>query len=66
MPSRRQGDDIKADYVGFEVEDAFVVGYGLDYAEKYGTCLYRHLKPEIYGLKGVGIRYGILKDVKFS
>mgnify|MGYP002264443831 CR=1 FL=1 len=33
-PSRRKAD-IRADYAGFEVEDAFVVGYGLDYAEKY-------------------------------
>jgi hypoxanthine phosphoribosyltransferase len=33
-PSRRQVD-IKVDYVGFEIEDTFVVGYGLDYNEKY-------------------------------
>lgn len=33
-PSRRKAD-IKADYVGFEVPDVFVIGYGLDYAEKY-------------------------------
>ena len=47
-PSRRRAD-IKADYVGFEVEDAFVVGYGLDYAEKYRNLPYIGiLKPEIY------------------
>ena len=47
-PSRRRAD-IKADYVGFEVEDAFVVGYGLDYAEKYRNLSYIGiLKPEIY------------------
>ena len=33
-PSRRQVD-VKVDYVGFTIEDKFVVGYGLDYAEKY-------------------------------
>lgn len=36
-PSRREVD-MKIDYVGFEIEDRFVVGYGLDYDEKY-----RHL-----------------------
>ena len=42
-------DFIKADYSGFEVEDAFVVGYGLDYAEKYRNLPYIGiLKPEIY------------------
>jgi hypoxanthine phosphoribosyltransferase len=47
-PSRRKAD-IKADYLGFEVEDAFVVGYGLDYAEKYRNLPYIGiLKPEIY------------------
>ena len=47
-PARRKAD-IKADYVGFEVEDAFVVGYGLDYAEKYRNLPYIGvLKPEIY------------------
>lgn len=33
-PSRRT-TGFKADYVGFEVEDLFVVGYGLDYDQKY-------------------------------
>lgn len=33
-PSRRLVD-VKVDYVGFTIEDRFVVGYGLDYAEKY-------------------------------
>ncbi len=27
--------DVKIDYIGFEIPDAFVVGYGLDYAQKY-------------------------------
>jgi hypoxanthine phosphoribosyltransferase len=33
-PSRRK-QPMKADYLGFTIEDLFVVGYGLDYAEKY-------------------------------
>jgi hypoxanthine phosphoribosyltransferase len=33
-PSRRQVD-VSVDYIGFTIEDRFVVGYGLDYAEKY-------------------------------
>ncbi|MGO9126627.1 MAG: hypoxanthine phosphoribosyltransferase [Terriglobales bacterium] len=33
-PSRRK-QPLKADYVGFAIPDEFVVGYGLDYAEKY-------------------------------
>src|SRR5207302_9524135 len=33
-PSRRK-QPIEADYVGFKIPDEFVVGYGLDYAEKY-------------------------------
>ena len=31
---------IKVKYVGFEIEDRFVVGYGLDYAEKYREIPY--------------------------
>ena len=31
----RREVDIKADYVGFEAPNAFVIGYGLDYAQKY-------------------------------
>jgi hypoxanthine phosphoribosyltransferase len=33
-PSRRKVD-VKVDYIGFTIEDRFVVGYGLDYGEKY-------------------------------
>ena len=47
-PARRNAP-ITADYIGFECEDAFVVGYGLDYAEKYRNLPYiGTLKPEIY------------------
>ena len=41
--------DIKADYIGFEVPNEFVVGYGLDYAERYRNLPYVGiLKPAIY------------------
>ena len=43
-PSRRKVD-FEGDYVGFKIPDEFVVGYGLDYAEKY-----RNL-PEVCTLK---------------
>ena len=33
-PSRRV-EDVRADYAGFEIPDLFVIGYGLDYAERY-------------------------------
>lgn len=47
-PSGRKVD-IKADYVGFNVPNAFVVGYGLDYNEKYRNLPYIGvLKPEVY------------------
>ena len=47
-PSRRKAQ-IEPDYLGFEVPDEFVVGYGLDYDEKYRNLPYVGvLKPEIY------------------
>jgi hypoxanthine phosphoribosyltransferase len=38
-PSRRQVD-VKVEYIGFEIEDKFVVGYGLDFAEQYRNVPY--------------------------
>lgn len=47
-PSRRKAD-VKADYYGFDIPDEFVVGYGLDYDEKYRNLSYIGvLKPEVY------------------
>jgi hypoxanthine phosphoribosyltransferase len=47
-PSRRKAD-IAADYCGFSVPDEFVVGYGLDYAERYRNLPFIGvLKQEIY------------------
>jgi hypoxanthine phosphoribosyltransferase len=38
-PSRRRVE-VPVDYVGFTIEDKFVVGYGLDYAEQYRNLPY--------------------------
>jgi hypoxanthine phosphoribosyltransferase len=47
-PARRQVP-IEADYLGFVCPDEFVVGYGLDYAERYRNLPFiASLKPEIY------------------
>ena len=49
-PSRRQVD-LQADYIGFSVPDEFVIGYGLDYDEKYRNLPYIGiLKPEVYSV----------------
>ncbi len=48
-PERRVVDDIFADYSGAEVPDEFVVGYGLDYDEKYRNLPYIGvLKRKVY------------------
>ena len=47
-PSRRVVE-FTPDYIGLEIPDEFVVGYGLDYAEKYRALPYVGiLKPEVY------------------
>lgn len=48
-PSRREVD-IEGDYIGFKIPNEFVIGYGLDYDQKYrnlpDVCV---LAPEVYG-----------------
>lgn len=47
-PARRKVD-LKVDYIGFEIPDAFIVGYGIDYAERYRNLPYvAVLKEEVY------------------
>jgi hypoxanthine phosphoribosyltransferase len=43
----RRQIDIPLDYVGFEIDKGFIVGYGIDYAEQY-----RYL-PDIYRIEGL-------------
>ena len=43
----RRRVDVKVDYVGFEIPRGFIVGYGIDYAERF-----RHL-PQIYRIEGI-------------
>ena len=46
---RKSGITLQADYVGYTIPNAFVVGYGLDYNEKYRNLPYVGiLKPEVY------------------
>ena len=39
-PDRREVENVEVNYVGFEIPDEFVVGYGLDYAQKYRNLPY--------------------------
>lgn len=47
-PSRRLSK-VSADYIGFEIPDKFVIGYGLDFAERYRNVPFIGvLKPQVY------------------
>ena len=66
-PSRREVD-FTPDFVGLEVPDEFVVGYGLDYDEKYRNLPYIGvLSPEVYCLGIFGARkvWNLLNESKF-
>ena len=50
-PTRRT-ENVKADYVGFDIPDCFVVGYGLDFAERYRNLPFVGvLHPHVYQTK---------------
>ncbi|GIW23005.1 MAG: hypoxanthine phosphoribosyltransferase [Candidatus Sericytochromatia bacterium] len=47
-PSRRK-KEVNLDYTGFIIDDIFIIGYGMDYNQKYRQLPYiAELKPEIY------------------
>jgi hypoxanthine phosphoribosyltransferase len=47
--SSRREIDVPVDYVGFDIPDEFVVGYGLDFGETYRNLPYiAVLKPELF------------------
>jgi hypoxanthine phosphoribosyltransferase len=49
LRKNKENLDIPIDYLGFDIPDAWVVGYGLDYADHYRTLPYiAVLKPEVY------------------
>lgn len=49
----RRVEPIEADYVGFKIPDFFVIGYGLDFAERYRNLPFVGvLKPEMYAAQG--------------
>jgi hypoxanthine phosphoribosyltransferase len=50
----RRVEPVEADYVGFEIPDFFVVGYGLDFAERYRNLPFVGvLHPQIYKMKSL-------------
>lgn len=49
LRKKRDGFNIPLDYLGFDIPDAWVVGYGLDYADTHRTLPFiAELKPEVY------------------
>ena len=53
----RRMEKVRADYVGFRIPDLFVVGYGLDYAERYRNLPFVGvLRPELYRRENAGKR----------
>ena len=49
LRKRRANQAVPIDYLGFDIPDVWVVGYGLDYKDRYRTLPYiAELKPEIY------------------
>jgi hypoxanthine phosphoribosyltransferase len=49
LRKRQNVGDVPIDYVGFDIPDAWVVGYGLDYADRFRTLPFiAELKPQVY------------------
>jgi hypoxanthine phosphoribosyltransferase len=53
LKERERPIDVRCDYVGFRIPDRFVVGYGLDFDQRYRNLPYIGvLKPAVYGAAG--------------
>lgn len=53
VQKQRDTLSVPVDYLGFEIPDVWVVGYGLDYADRYRTLPFiAELKPEVYQASG--------------
>ena len=58
LQARAAKVDVDVKYVGFDIPNEFVVGYGLDFAERTATCrTSARSKPEVYRGRDAG-RYG--------
>jgi hypoxanthine phosphoribosyltransferase len=52
LRKKKDNLDVPINYLGFDIPNAWVVGYGLDYADRYRTLPYiAELKPEVYSGK---------------
>src|SRR5438105_9196963 len=61
----RRVEEVEADYVGFEIPDFFVVGYGLDFAERYRNLPFVGvLHPHVYKMACQKINSGVAKKNK--
>ena len=64
-PSRRQVD-VKVEYIGFTIEDRFVVGYGLDYAEQYRNLPYIAVLGDVATASGLTAAADLRAPARFA